>query len=115
MNGVDCFAPPAMDFPPVLTALTRVSFKRRDGAQTVEIRLDEPSGIYKGLRVFVFDELRAPYQTEWKVFHDLRSLGNFVAVCYSSHRALDVLQNYLTLERGQSFTGGVCVFKGSAV
>ena len=66
------------------------------------------------MRVFVFDEIRAPYKTEWRVFNALQRMGFFVAICYHQHRALDVVQNYMNLGPGQRFDGGVAVFKGCA-
>lgn len=113
---MNCFARPRQDFTPEEIDIVdnRVKFKRRDAAGTVECRLDEPRGAYRGLRVFVFDEVRAPYQTELKVFNALQDMGWFVAICYHHRRALDVVQNYLHLGPEQRFDGGVTVFKGAA-
>lgn len=113
-NFQNCFAKPRRDFTPYDAELVnqKATFKRRDGARTTEVRLDEPRGVYKGVRVFVFDEVRAPYKTEWRVFNALQALGWFVAICYHQRRALDVIQNYMNLGQGQRFDGGITVFKG---
>lgn len=111
---MDCFGQPRRDFSPEEAEIVEkdVTFRRRNAAGTTEVRLERAAGVYKGLRIFVFDEVRAPFATEWRIFKALQALGNFVAICYHPHRALDVVQNYLALERGQEFAGdGVCIFK----
>ena len=93
----------------------RVQRMNRSGpACDVQIALDAPAGEYRGIRVFLLEELREPTPQEWALYASKRRMGYFVAVCYDVAYAMTAIGNYLGLRPGQGFAQGVPVFKGAA-
>lgn len=87
-------------------------FNKGRQACDVQIALDVPAGPYKGIRVFLLEELREPRPQEWTLFRSKQNLGYFVAVCFEASMAMAAIGNFLHLRPGQRFTEGTPVFKG---